>query len=124
MSRSVARLLLLAAARATRSTSSPSATPLPDGQDGGNGWRYAGAPWSATAAGKITAPAKTNSSCGETITANCTHPTNGTDVNVAFFASQTLVDFEVSVDFTIKTAFTAAGLVFGGALKMMNFNLK
>ena len=83
----------------------------PNGVEGGNGWHFAGLPWNTSSAGVITAPGK-GPSCGGKTTANCTHPTNNSDVNVAFHTTAAYEEFEVSFDFTISVPFTAAGLVF------------
>ena len=99
-----AALLLAACCAAT--------TPLPNGEEGGNGWHFAGLPWNTSSGGVITAPGK-GPSCGGKTTANCTHPTNNSDVNVAFHTTAAYEEFEVSFDFTISVPFTAAGLVFG-----------
>ena len=99
-----AALLLAACCAAT--------TPLPNGEEGGNGWHFAGLPWNTSSGGVITAPGK-GPSCGGKTTAKCPHPTNNSDVNVAFHTTAAYEEFEVSFDFTISVPFTAAGLVFG-----------
>jgi hypothetical protein len=84
--------------------------PLPDGRAGG-GWHYAGGPWNTSAAGALTAPGKVLP-CGGKTAANCTHPTGGSDANVAFYVGKQYEDFEASFDFDIQTPFSAAGLIF------------
>ena len=97
----LAAALLLAACSAGGAT-----TPLPNGEEGGNGWRFAGLPWNTSSGGVITAPGK-GPSCGGKTTASCTHPTNNSDANVAFHATAAYEEFEVSFDFTISVPFTA-----------------